>query len=153
MAEFSHRLPMNCVEKNAACFESKTLQRSSNWTIVDLLNITQHFQTSGLSVSKQMFIRLSIWRLLQYSAYTLPAAVALDLTLRPLSIVRKPYLWHRIPRKLPDRSLRCGNKSDSRNNDAENQSSSAPLHLNSSQSLMRSATDIWPGGLGSSSEN
>jgi choline dehydrogenase-like flavoprotein len=149
--EFQPEMPLNCAEQIVAgrlkpLFDGKRRLISSRTA-----NLTQPLTGRG-----SCQYRDACWLGCPYGAYfstqssTLPAAVATGrLTLRPFAIVTEVLYDKDRKRATGVRVLDA----------VTNQTTDYPAKvvflcastLNSTWLLMRSATDIWPGGLGSSS--
>ena len=101
--------------------------------------------------------RNACWLGCPYGAYfstqssTLPAAAATGtLTLKPFAIVTEVRLRHGPQARDRRARARRGHRRRRRST-RRRSSSSAPRRSTSTWLLLRSATDVWPGGLGSSS--
>ncbi len=149
--EFQPAMPLNCGEQQVAERLHSKFSGRRKMIPGRVANLTQPLP--GRSVCQH---RSACWLGCPYGAYfstqssTLPAAMATGrLTLRPFAIVSE-LSYDADSRRVVGVRV----KDAVTNNTTEYQSKIVFLcasTLNSTWLLMRSATDIWPGGLGSSS--
>ncbi|CAN5382841.1 GMC family oxidoreductase [soil metagenome] len=149
-----HFLPpmeMNIVERDVAARIKSHYNNSRHMIIGRVANLTQ-----AIPGRTQCQFRNRCWEGCPFGGYfstqssTLPAAVATgNLTVRPWSIVTK-ILYNKDTKKATGVEVL-----DAENNTTYEYKSKIVFvnasALNSAWVLMNSATDIWPGGLGSSS--
>ncbi|MET0242334.1 MAG: GMC family oxidoreductase [Flavitalea sp.] len=148
---FQPPMDLNCVEKEAAARLKKSFNGDRLLTIGRVANLTK-----PLPGRTQCQFRNKCWLGCPFGAYfstqssTLPAAVATgNLTLRPWSIVTK-VLYNKDTKKATGVEVLDAET----NKTIEYKSKIVFLcasAMNSTWVLFQSATDIWPGGLGSSS--
>lgn len=149
--QFQPAMPLNCGEELIAGRLEKLFDRRRHIIPGRTANLTQPLP--GRAVCQH---RAACWLGCPYGAYfstqssTLPAAMATGrLTLKPFSIVAEVLYDRDGKRATGVRVLDAISE--------ETTDYSAPIiflcasALNSTWILMRSATDVWPGGLGSSS--
>ena len=151
--EFLPAMDMNVVEKDVAARIKEQYKGTRHMFIGRTANITEPKPEQG-RVNCQY--RNRCWRGCPFGAYfstqssTLPAAMATgNLTLRPFAIVTK-ILYDKDSKKATGVEILDAetNKTYEYKSKIVFVNASA---LNSAWILMNSATDIWPGGLGSSS--
>lgn len=151
--EFLPAMEMNVVEKDVAARIKQQYKGTRHMFIGRTANITEPKPEQG-RVNCQY--RNRCWRGCPFGAYfstqssTLPAAMATgNLTLRPFAIVTK-ILYDKDSKKATGVEILDAetNKTYEYKSKIVFVNASA---LNSTWILMNSATDIWPGGLGSSS--
>ena len=149
--EFMPPMPMNCVEKDAAARIKEHYKDARTWTIGRPANITQPLPgRPGCQYRNKCSLGCPFGGYFSTQASTLPAAVATgNLTLRPWSIVRK-LIYDKDTQKATGVEVLDAETNQTVEYDAKIIFLCASS-FNSSAILMRSATDIWPGGLGSSS--
>jgi choline dehydrogenase-like flavoprotein len=149
--EFMPPMPMNCVEKDAAARIKEHYKDARTWTIGRPANITQPLPgRPGCQYRNKCSLGCPFGGYFSTQASTLPAAVATgNLTLRPWSIVRR-LIYDKDTQKATGVEVLDAETNQTVEYDAKIIFLCASS-FNSSAILMRSATDIWPGGLGSSS--
>ena len=149
--EFQPPMPMNCVEKDAAAKIAEHYKGARHWTIGRPANITQPLPGRvGCQYRNKCSLGCPFGGYFSTQASTLPAAVATgNLTLRPWSIVRK-LIYDKDTQKATGVEVLDAETNQTIEYDAKIIFLCASA-FNSTTILMRSATDIWPGGLGSSS--
>ncbi|MDI1325057.1 MAG: GMC family oxidoreductase [Algoriphagus sp.] len=149
--EFQPPMPMNCVEKDAAAKIADHYKGARHWTIGRPANITQPLPGRvGCQYRNKCSLGCPFGGYFSTQASTLPAAVATgNLTLRPWSIVRK-LIYDKDTQKATGVEVLDAETNQTVEYDAKIIFLCASA-FNSTAILMRSATDIWPGGLGSSS--
>jgi len=149
--QFLPPLELNCVEKEVAARIKARYDDRRRIIIGRVANLTQFHNGRG-----KCQYRDKCWLGCPYGAYfstqsaTLPAAVATgNLTLRPFSIVRR-VLYDRATGRATGVEIL-----DAETNQTYEYTSKVVFlcasALNSAWILMNSATDVWSGGLGSSS--
>ncbi|PRY87494.1 GMC oxidoreductase [Mongoliibacter ruber] len=149
--EFQPPMPLNCVEKDVAERVKKAFDGKRLVTIGRVANLTQ-----PLEGRVQCQFRNKCWLGCPFGGYfstqssTLPAAMKTgNLTLRPWSIVTK-LIYDKDTKKATGVEVL-----DAETNETYEFNSKIVFlcasAFNSTAILMRSATDIWPEGLGSSS--
>ncbi len=149
--EFLPPMEMNCVEKDVAHRLARHYKGNRKMIIGRCANLTQPLKTRATCQ-----YRNKCWLGCQFGAYfstqsaTLPAAMLTgNLTLRPFSIVTK-ILYNKDLKKATGVEVL-----DSETNEVFTFKSKIVFvcasTLNSTWILMNSATNVWPGGLGSSS--
>jgi choline dehydrogenase-like flavoprotein len=149
--EFQPPMPMNCVEKDIAEKIKSHYKGDRLMTIGRAANLTQ-----PLEGRTQCQFRNKCWLGCPFGAYfstqssTLPAAMKTgNLTLRPYSIVSK-LIYDKDSKKATGVEV-----IDAETNEVIEFNAKiiflCASSFNSTAILMRSATDIWPEGLGSSS--
>jgi choline dehydrogenase-like flavoprotein len=148
---FMPPMEMNCVEKDVAARINSHYKGARNMIIGRTANITQ-----PLPGRTNCQYRNKCWLGCPFGAYfstqssTLPAAVATgNLTVRPWSIVTK-ILYDKDTKKAKGVEVLDAETNKTYEYYAKIVFVNAST-LNSAWVLMNSATDIWPGGLGSSS--
>ncbi|WP_075349827.1 GMC oxidoreductase [Algoriphagus marinus] len=149
--EFMPPMPMNCVEKDAAARIKEHYKDARTWTIGRPANITQPLPgRPGCQYRNKCSLGCPFGGYFSTQASTLPAAVATgNLTLRPWSIVRR-LIYDKDTQKATGVEVLDAETNQTVEYDAKIIFLCASS-FNSSAILMRTATDIWPGGLGSSS--
>jgi choline dehydrogenase-like flavoprotein len=149
--EFQPAMPLNCAEEMVAGRLTKLFDGKRRLISARTANLTQPLPGRG-----SCQYRDACWLGCPYGAYfstqssTLPAAVKTGrLTLRPFAIVNEVLYDKNRKRATGVRVL------DAINNQTTDYKAKVVFlcasTLNSTWILLRSATDIWPGGLGSSS--
>lgn len=149
--EFQPPMPLNCVEKDVAARVKEKWGGKRIVTIGRVANLTQ-----PLEGRVQCQFRNKCWLGCPFGGYfstqssTLPAAMKTgNLTLRPWSIVTK-LIYDKDTQKATGVEVL-----DAENNQTYEYNAKiiflCASAFNSTAILMRTATDIWPGGLGSSS--
>lgn len=149
--EFQPPMPMNCVEKDGAAKIAEHYKGARHWTIGRPANITQPLPGRvGCQYRNKCSLGCPFGGYFSTQASTLPAAVATgNLTLRPWSIVRK-LIYDKDTQKATGVEVLDAETNQTIEYDAKIIFLCASS-FNSTAILMRTATDIWPGGLGSSS--
>jgi choline dehydrogenase-like flavoprotein len=149
--EFQPPMPMNCVEKDAAARIKEHYKEARTWTIGRPANITQPLPGRvGCQYRNKCSLGCPFGGYFSTQASTLPAAVATgNLTLRPWSIVRR-LIYDKDTQKATGVEVLDAETNQTVEYDAKIIFLCAST-FNSTAILMRTATDIWPGGLGSSS--
>jgi len=149
--EFQPPMPMNCVEKDAAARIKEHYKDARTWTIGRPANITQPLPGRvGCQYRNKCSLGCPFGGYFSTQASTLPAAVATgNLTLRPWSIVRR-LIYDKDTQKATGVEVLDAETNQTVEYDAKIIFLCAST-FNSTAILMRTATDIWPGGLGSSS--
>lgn len=149
--EFMPPMPMNCVEKDAAARIKEHYKGARTWTIGRPANITQPLPgRPGCQYRNKCSLGCPFGGYFSTQASTLPAAEATgNLTLRPWSIVTK-VIYDKDTKKATGVEVLDAETNQTVEYDAKIIFLCASA-LNSTAILMRSATDIWPEGLGSSS--
>jgi len=149
--EFQPAMPLNCAEELVAGRLTKLFDGKRRLISARTANLTQPLPGRG-----SCQYRDACWLGCPYGAYfstqssTLPAAVKTGrLTLRPFAIVNEVLYDKNRKRATGVRVL------DAINNTTTDYKAKVVFlcasTLNSTWILLRSATDVWPGGLGSSS--
>ncbi|MFC5624470.1 FAD-dependent oxidoreductase [Algoriphagus winogradskyi] len=149
--EFMPPMPMNCVEKDAAAKIKDHYKGARTWTIGRPANITQPLPgRPGCQYRNKCSLGCPFGGYFSTQASTLPAARATgNLTLRPWSIVRR-LIYDKDTKKATGVEVIDGQTNETIEFDAKIVFLCASA-FNSTAILMRTATDVWPGGLGSSS--
>ncbi|SIN64992.1 GMC family oxidoreductase [Algoriphagus halophilus] len=149
--EFMPPMPMNCVEKDAAAKIKEHYKGARTWTIGRPANITQPLPgRPGCQYRNKCSLGCPFGGYFSTQASTLPAADATgNLTLRPWSIVRR-LIYDKDTQKATGVEVLDAETNQTIEYDAKVVFLCASA-FNSTAILMRTATDIWPGGLGSSS--
>jgi choline dehydrogenase-like flavoprotein len=149
--EFQPPMPMNCVEKDAAARIKEHYKEARTWTIGRPANLTQPLPGRvGCQYRNKCSLGCPFGGYFSTQASTLPAAVATgNLTLRPWSIVRR-LIYDKDTQKATGVEVLDAETNQTVEYDAKIIFLCAST-FNSTAILMRTATDIWPGGLGSSS--
>jgi choline dehydrogenase-like flavoprotein len=149
--EFQPPMPMNCVEVAGAAKIKEHYKGARTWTIGRPANITQPLPgRPGCQYRNKCSLGCPFGGYFSTQASTLPAAMATGkLTLRPWSIVRK-LIYDKDSQKATGVEVVDGQSNETIEFSAKIIFLCAST-FNSTAILMRSATDIWPGGLGSSS--
>ncbi len=149
--EFQPPMPMNCVEVAGAAKIKEHYKGARTWTIGRPANITQPLPgRPGCKYRNKCSLGCPFGGYFSTQASTLPAAMATGkLTLRPWSIVRK-LIYDKDSQKATGVEVVDGQSNETIEFSAKIIFLCAST-FNSTAILMRSATDIWPGGLGSSS--
>ncbi len=150
--KFLPPMALNCVEQDVAARLKKQYNGARHLIIGRVANLT-----APIAGRTQCQFRSRCWEGCPFGGYfssqssTLPAAVATgNLTIRPWSIVRQ-VLYNKDTKKATGVEIIDAedSKTYSFNSRIVFVCASA---INSAWILMQSATDIWPGGLGSSSD-
>ncbi|MFC3415874.1 GMC oxidoreductase [Algoriphagus hitonicola] len=149
--EFMPPMPMNCVEKDGAEKIKEHYKGARHWLIGRPANITQPLPGRvGCQYRNKCSLGCPFGGYFSTQASTLPAAKATgNLTLRPWSIVRR-LIYDKDTQKATGVEVLDAETNQTVEYDAKIIFLCASS-FNSTAILMRSATDIWPGGLGSSS--
>jgi choline dehydrogenase-like flavoprotein len=149
--EFQPPMPLNCVEKDVADRVKKAFDGKRLVTIGRVANLTQ-----PLEGRTQCQFRNKCWLGCPFGGYfstqssTLPAAMKTgNLTLRPWSIVTR-LIYDKDSQKATGVEVLDAETNQTYEYNAKIIFLCASA-FNSTAILMRTATDIWPGGLGSSS--
>jgi choline dehydrogenase-like flavoprotein len=149
--EFQPPMPLNCAEEMVATRVGKRFDGKRRWIPARTANLTQPLP--GRSACQY---RDACWLGCPYGAYfstqsaTLPAAVKTGrLTLKPWSIVNE-VLYDKNSKRATGVRVLDGLSMQSTDYKAKVIFLCAST-LNSTWILLRSANDVWPGGLGSSS--
>lgn len=149
--EFQPPMPMNCVEEAGAAKIKEHYKGARTWTIGRPANITQPLPgRPGCQYRNKCSLGCPFGGYFSTQASTLPAAQATgNLTLRPWSIVRR-LIYDKDTKKATGVEVLDAETNQTVEYDAKIVFLCASA-FNSTAILMRTATDIWPGGLGSSS--
>jgi len=149
--EFQPPMPMNCVEEAGTAKIKEHYKGARNWIIGRPANITQPLPgRPGCQYRNKCSLGCPFGGYFSTQASTLPAAMATGkLTLRPWSIVRR-LIYDKDSQKATGVEIIDGETNQTMEFSAKIIFLCAST-INSTSILMRSATDIWPGGLGSSS--
>ncbi|WP_439489977.1 GMC oxidoreductase [Algoriphagus sp.] len=149
--EFMPPMPMNCVETDAAEKIKEHYNGARTWTIGRPANITQSLPgRPGCQYRNKCSLGCPFGGYFSTQASTLPAAEATgNLTLRPWSIVRR-LIYDKDTKKATGVEIVDGQTNETIEYNAKIIFLCASA-FNSTAILMRTATDVWPGGLGSSS--
>ena len=149
--EFQPPMPMNCVEEAGTAKIKDHYKGARNWIIGRPANITQPLPgRPGCQYRNKCSLGCPFGGYFSTQASTLPAAMATGkLTLRPWSIVRK-LVYDKDSQKATGVEVVDGQTNETIEFSAKIIFLCAST-IASTAILMRSATDIWPGGLGSSS--
>ena len=148
--EFQPAMEMNCVEKDVAERINKHY-KSTRMIMGRSANITQPLQArTNCQYRNKCWLGCPFGGYFSTQSSTLPAAMATgNLTLRPFSIV-KEILYDKNTKKATGVRI-----IDAENNQTYDYFAKIIFvnasAINSAWILMNSATDVWPGGLGSSS--
>lgn len=148
--EFQPAMEMNCVEKDVAERINKHY-KSTRMIMGRVANITQPLQArTNCQYRNKCWLGCPFGGYFSTQSSTLPAAMATgNLTLRPFSIV-KEILYDKNTKKATGVRI-----IDAENNQTYDYFAKIIFvnasAINSAWILMNSATDVWPGGLGSSS--
>jgi choline dehydrogenase-like flavoprotein len=149
--EFQPPMPMNCVEEAGTAKIKEHYKGARNWIIGRPANITQPLPgRPGCQYRNKCSLGCPFGGYFSTQASTLPAAMATGkLTLRPWSIVRR-LIYDKNSQKATGVEIIDGETNQTMEFSAKIIFLCAST-IASTAILMRSATDIWPGGLGSSS--
>lgn len=149
--EFLPPMEMNCVEKDVAARIKDHYKDQRRMIIGRSANLTVAHNNRSHCQYRDMCIRgCPFGAYFSTQSSTLPAAVATgNLTLRPFSIVTQ-ILYNKNSRKATGVEVLDAETNQTIHFNAKVIFLCASA-LNSAWVLMNSATDIWPGGLGSSS--
>jgi choline dehydrogenase-like flavoprotein len=149
--KFMPAMEMNCVEKDVAARIKQNFGGKRNMIIGRTANITvPHENRTNCQYRNKCWLGCPFGGYFSTQSATLPAAMKTgNLTLRPFSIA-KEIIYDKDTKKA--KGVRILDAMDNKTYDYFSKivfvNASA---LNSAWLLMNSATDIWPGGLGSSS--
>ncbi len=149
--EFQPPMPMNCVEEAGTAKIKDHYKGARNWIIGRPANTTLPLPgRPGCQYRNKCSLGCPFGGYFSTQASTLPAAMATGkLTLRPWSIVRK-LVYDKDSQKATGVEVVDGQTNETIEFSAKIIFLCAST-IASTAILMRSATDIWPGGLGSSS--
>lgn len=149
--EFLPPMEMNCVEKDVAARIKAHYKDQRRMIIGRSANLTVSHNNRGHCQYRDMCVRgCPFGAYFSTQSSTLPAAVATgNLTLRPFSIVTR-ILYDKDSRKATGVEVLDAETNQTVHFNAKVIFLCASA-LNSAWVLMNSATDVWPGGLGSSS--
>lgn len=149
--EFMPPMPMNCVEVDGAAKIKEHYKGARTWTIGRPANITQPLPgRPGCQYRNKCSLGCPFGGYFSTQASTLPAARATgNLTLRPWSIVRR-LIYDKDTKKATGVEVVDGQSNETIEFNAKIIFLCASA-FNSTAILMRTATDVWPSGLGSSS--
>jgi choline dehydrogenase-like flavoprotein len=149
--DFQPPMPLNCVEKDVAERVKKAFNGKRLVTIGRVANLTQPLEgRSQCQFRNKCSLGCPFGGYFSTQASTLPAAVKTgNLTLRPWSIVTK-LTYDKDSKKATGVEIVDGEDNKTYEFKAKIIFLCASA-LNSASILMRSATEIWPDGLGSSS--
>ena len=149
--DFQPPMPLNCVEKDVAERVKKAFDGKRLVTIGRVANLTQPLEgRNQCQFRNKCSLGCPFGGYFSTQASTLPAAVKTgNLTLRPWSIVTK-LIYDKDSKKATGVEIVDGEDNKTYEFKAKIIFLCASA-LNSASILMRSATDIWPEGLGSSS--
>ena len=149
--EFQPPMPMNCVEEAGTAKIKDHYKGARTWIIGRPANITPPLPgRPGCQYRNKCSLGCPFGGYFSTQASTLPAAMATGkLTLRPWSIVRK-LVYDKDSQKATGVEVVDGQTNETIEFSAKIIFLCAST-IASTAILMRSATDIWPGGLGSSS--
>lgn len=144
-------MDMNCVEKDVAARIKEHYKNARLMTIGRVANLTQvHNNRGSCQYRNKCSLGCPFGAYFSTQAATLPAAVATgNLTLRPFSIVTQ-ILYDKDKKKAKGVQIVDAETSKTYDFFAKVVFVCASA-MNSTWVLMNSATDVWPGGLGSSS--
>ncbi len=151
MVNFMPAMELNCAEKEVKKRMEAFYKGTRHLIIGRSANITEpHHDKNQLPVPEQVLERLSVWWLLQYTVFYFTCCNENRQSyLRPFSIVTK-ILYDKDKKKATGVEIL-----DAETNKTYEFKSKIVFvcasALNSTWVLMNSATDIWEGGLGSSS--
>lgn len=149
--DFQPPMPLNCVEKDVAERVKKAFDGKRLVTIGRVANLTQPLEgRTQCQFRNKCSLGCPFGGYFSTQASTLPAAVKTgNLTLRPWSIVTK-LIYDKDSKKATGVEIVDGEDNKTYEFKAKIIFLCASA-LNTASILMRSATDIWPEGLGSSS--
>lgn len=149
--EFQPPMEMNVVEKDVAARIKAHFKGARNMVIGRVANITQPLQSrTNCQYRNKCWLGCPFGAYFSTQSSTLPAAVATgNLTLRPFSIVTK-ILYDKDTKKAKGVEVLDAETNQTYEYFAKVIFLNASA-LNSTWILMNSATDLWDGGLGSSS--
>ncbi|GGZ29333.1 GMC family oxidoreductase [Echinicola pacifica] len=149
--QFMPPMAMNCVEKDVKDRIAKSFGGKRHFINARIANITEPLPgRPGCQYRNKCWLGCPFGGYFSTQSSTLPAAVATgNLTLRPYSIVHK-LMYDKDTKKATGVEVVDAETMETIEYKAKIVFLCASA-FNSSQILMRSATDIWPEGLGSSS--
>ncbi|QCR22031.1 GMC oxidoreductase [Pontibacter sp. SGAir0037] len=149
--EFMPPMEMNCVEKDVAARIKSHYKGNRHMIIGRVANITQpHHDRVNCQYRNKCWLGCPFGGYFSTQSATLPAAMATgNLTLRPFSIVTK-ILYDKDTKKAKGVEVLDAETNQTYEYFAKVVFLNAST-LNSTWVLMNSATDVWDGGLGSSS--
>jgi choline dehydrogenase-like flavoprotein len=149
--QFQPPMEMNCVEKDVAARIKQHYKGERLMTIGRVANLTQPLQgRTKCQYRNKCWLGCPFGGYFSTQSSTLPAAVATgNLTLRPFSIVTK-ILYDKDTKKATGVEVLDAETNQTYEYKAKVVFLCASA-FNSTWVLFNSATDIWPGGLGSSS--
>lgn len=149
--DFLPAMELNCVEKDAADRIRKHFKDTRHLIIGRSANLTvPHNNRTNCQYRNKCWLGCPFGGYFSTQSATLPAAMATgNLTLRPFSIVTK-ILYDKDTKKAKGVEILDAETNKTYEYFAKIVFLNAST-LNSTWILMNSATDIWPGGLGSSS--
>src|SRR3990170_1879139 len=149
--EFLPPMEMNCVEKDVAARIKEHFKGSRMMTIGRVANLTEpHNNRTNCQYRNKCWLGCPFGAYFSTQSATLPAAMATgNLTLRPYGIVTK-VLYDKDQKKATGVEILDAETNKTYEYKAKVVFLCASA-FNSTWVLMNSATDIWPGGLGSSS--
>jgi choline dehydrogenase-like flavoprotein len=149
--DFMPPMEMNCVEKDVAARFKDHYREARSFIIGRTANITEALQSrTACQYRNKCWLGCPFGAYFSTQSSTLPAAVATgNLTLRPWSIVTK-ILYDKDTKKAKGVEVLDAETNKTYEFFAKIIFVNAST-FNSTWILMNSATDIWPGGLGSSS--
>lgn len=149
--EFMPPMDMNCVEKDVAARIKDHYKGSRHMIIGRVANITkEHHNRTNCQYRNKCWLGCPFGAYFSTQSATLPAAMATgNLTLRPFSIVTK-IIYDKDTKKAKGVEVLDAQTNQTYEYFAKVVFLNAST-LNSTWVLMNSATDVWEGGLGSSS--
>ncbi len=149
--EFMPPMELNCVEKDVAARLKKHYNNNRHMIIGRVANITQpHHDRTNCQYRNKCWLGCPFGGYFSTQSATLPAAMATgNLTLRPFSIVTK-VIYDKDTKKAKGVEVLDAETNQTYEYFAKVIFLNASA-LNSTWVLMNSATDVWDGGLGSSS--
>jgi choline dehydrogenase-like flavoprotein len=149
--QFLPAMEMNCVEKDVAARVNEHYKRARLITMGRTANLTQaHNGRTACQYRNKCWLGCPFGAYFSTQSSTLPAAVKTgNLTLRPFSIVTK-VLYDKDSKKATGVEVLDAETNQTYEFKAKVVFLCASA-MNSTWVLFNSATDIWPGGLGSSS--
>src|SRR5476651_839820 len=149
--DFMPPMEMNCVEKDVAARFKEHYKEARSFIIGRTANITvPHYARTNCQYRNKCWLGCPFGAYFSTQSSTLPAAVATgNLTLRPWSIVTK-ILYDKDTKKAKGVEVLDAETNQTYEYYAKIIFLNAST-INSAWVLMNSATDVWPGGLGSSS--
>jgi choline dehydrogenase-like flavoprotein len=150
--EFLPPMEMNCVEKDVAARLKNFYKEQRHMIIGRTANLTkEHEGRTSCQFRNKCWLGCPFGAYFSTQSATLPAAMKTgNLTLRPWSIVTK-VLYDKDKKRATGVEVLDAETSKTYTFNAKIVFLNAST-LNSTWILMNSATDVWPGGLGSSSD-